>query len=658
MYRKQLLEKIALLDSNPKAYIHNLSSQLDLESPVKDIHHAQEFFLLGRGYLLTGKQDLALNMLNKALAYFVSHGDKMSLFQCYSNLGIVYREEKQYELSLKMLNKSYNIAYDLDDFSYIILALVNIASVYSSLDNVSKAFEIFDKALEYKDRLKSSKILGDLYNNYAYVLMGEHRYREALENYFLAKDAYKAVNGEKIQTNSVIVLSNIGESYVALGEYDQAEQYINEALDYAENMQIKFIEIDCHLNLSKLYEAQGDYRLALEHHKKYTEIKEEVETQQIHEEIEELEKRLMEESKRSEEEINLLRNVELKNKTNELEKTLKNLAQISMIGQKLTASMDMNQIYDILRSSIYELMNVNVFGLALYDGKIGMISYKYFEENGHALPLMEIDVNNRGSLASYCILHDEDLFIRSFEEEYKAYLPDLNYTPIGVDKENSTLCIIYCRLIIEGICIGLITMQSYQPYEYSDSDFEVIRALASYVAIAISNAQKKNIISEKAKELEYLSYNDPLTDLYNRRYFNRLTEWYNDEVRALPLGLIVGDMNDLKEINDTYGHMLGDQYLEEIARILKKNAGFNPVFRLGGDEFAILVKGTDELHLMDMIKRIKLDCFKAQIGPSPLTISLGYEIKTTMETSMDDVFSSAESKMYHEKNHYKKQMNG
>lgn len=650
MYSKQLLEKIAILDNNPKTYIQNLLPQINFDAPVEDINHAHNLLLLGRGYLLTSKHDIALSMLNKALNYFTIHGDKMSLFQCYSNLGIVYREGHQYDLALKALNKGYNIAYDLDDFSYIILALVNIASVYSSLDNKVKAYEIFEKALEYKDRLKNTKILGDLYNNYAFVLMEESKYQEALDYFIKAFEEYKSVYGDTIQTNIVIVLSNIGESYVRLGDYDHAELYINKALIAAEEMQIKFIEIDCHLNLSRMFEAQGDYKLALEHHKRYTELNEEVSMEQVQEEIEELRHRMMEESKKSEEEINLLRNVELKNKTNELEKTLKNLAQISLIGQKLTSSMDIDQIYDILRSSIYELMKVDVFGLALYEQSERMIAYKYFEEGGKPLPLMEIHVEDRVSLASYCIVHEEDLFIKSFEEEYQVYLPNLNYIEIGNDDEKSTLCIIYCRLIIEGACIGLITMQSYEPYEYSDSDFEVIKALASYVAIAISNAQKKNIISEKAKELEYLSYNDPLTDLYNRRYFNRLSEWYNNEDRALPLGLIIGDMNDLKEVNDNYGHMLGDQYLSEVARIIKKNAAFNPVFRLGGDEFAILVKQTSKEQLEEMIHRIKIDCSNVYIGPSPLSIALGYEIKTQMDETLDDLFSLAESKMYLEKN--------
>jgi len=654
MQEFSLLEKIEELNSNPKERIEALVKKINLQTKIESIEEAQDVFLLARGYLLTGKYDISIQLLNKALDYFNIHGDKMSLFQCYGNLGVVYREERQYDLALKALSKSYNYSYDLDDFSFVIQALVNLASVYSSMDNIHKSLELLEKALEYKDRLKNSKILGDLYNNYAFVLLGEEKHQEALHYFMEAYEAYKRVYGDVIQTSILIVLSNIGETYVVLGDYEKASIFINRALEYAQENQIRFIEIDCHLNLSRMYEAQGEYKKALFHHKQYNDLNDVDLAEQSNEEIVALRLRLEEESKKSEEEINILRNVELKNKTTELEKTLKNLSHISQIGQKLTSSLDIQQIYETLRTSIYELMAVDVFGLALYNQEARKISYQYFEEGGDSLPLIEIDVEDRQSLASHCILHEEDIFIRSFDEEYPLYLPKLTYVPIGDNKKNTTKCIIYCRLISEENCIGLITMQSYHINEYTDADYEVIKALASYVAIAISNAQKKNIIIEKAKALEYLSYNDPLTGLFNRRYFNQATLSYENEPSTLPLGLIIGDMNYLKEINDNYGHQVGDQYLIEIAKIIKNEAGNSLVFRLGGDEFAVLVENAEDKAMLELIKSIQTTCNTLSIGPRPLSISLGYEIKFDLLSHSDEIFSLAESKMYSEKRKFQK----
>jgi diguanylate cyclase (GGDEF) domain len=654
MQENSLLERISALENNPKDTIKQLIEEIDFNSEIETLYHAQNFFLLGRGYLITSRSDIAIRFLNKALDFFVKNKDPMSLFQCYSNLGIVYREEKQYDLALKALNKSYNVAFDLDDFSYTILSLVNIASVYSSLDNIHKATELLDKALEYKDKLKNNKILGDLYNNYAYTLLGACDYKRALEFLQKAYSVYEGIYGDVVRTNMLIVIRNIGEAYVMLGEYENAFHYISKALHFASEQQIKYIEIDCHHNLSMIYEAQGDYKKALEHHKLYTQIKDEINEKQNHETIEALKESLEQESKKSEEEINLLKNVELKNKTNELEKTLKNLSMIGQIGQRLTSSMDIDQIYEILRSSIYKLMKADMFGLALYDKEDGMIIYKYFEEGGRSLPLKEVDVNDHVSLAAYCIQNGVDVHVKSFDEEFSNYYPNSYYAAIGNNKEKKTQCIIYSRLISEENCIGLITVQSYEPEAYTDADFEVIKALASYVAIAISNAQKKNIISEKARELEYLSFNDPLTELYNRRLFNIMTESYCLDEKVLPIGLVIGDMNYLKDINDHYGHLTGDQHLIEIAKTLKKYADNNPVFRLGGDEFAIMVKNTDEDYMQSLVDKIKAECKEKFIIDNALSISLGFEIKRDKKESIEELFALAESKMYAEKKAYQR----
>ncbi|GAB6107346.1 sensor domain-containing diguanylate cyclase [Fusibacter bizertensis] len=649
MQETSLLERISALENNPKDIIKQLFEAIDFDKEIETLYQAQNYLLLGRGYLLTSRSDISIRFLNKALDFFVKNKDPMSLFQCYSNLGIVYREEKQYDLALKALNKSYNIAFDLDDFSYTILALVNLASVYSSLDNIHKAIELLDKALEYKDKLKNNKILGDLYNNYAFILLGKSDYEEALEFLKKAYIVYEGIYGDVIRTNMLIVISNIGEAYVMLGDYDNAELNINKALRYASEQHIKFIEIDCHNNLSKVYEARGDYKSALEHHKIYTKLKDEIQEKENLETIEALMEKLEHESKKSEEEINLLRNVELKNKTTELEKTLKNLSMIGQIGQRLTSSMDLDQIYEILRNFIYKLMTVDMFGLALYNQDEGIIIYKYFEEGGRSLPLKEVDVNDHVSLAAYCIQNNKDVFIKTFDNEYASYYPNSYYLGLGNNKEKSTQCIIFSRLISEEKCIGVITVQNYESDAYSDSDFEVIKALASYVAIAISNAQKKNIISEKAKELEYLSLNDPLTELYNRRFFNIMTKTYCLDEQALPIGLVIGDMNYLKEINDHYGHLIGDQHLIDISKIMKKAAGNNPVFRLGGDEFAILVKNTTDEFMLTLLKKIKDECEQSEIVKGSLSISLGYEVKYDKDSSIEDLFASAESKMYAEK---------
>lgn len=432
-----------------------------------------------------------------------------------------------------------------------------------------------------------------------------------------------------------------------------AENDLLKALKNAKNNHDMSAQQECHDHLSHLYERMGNYEDAFKHFKAYDDLNHQISTQRENEEIKRIQVRFDEEAKRNEAEIDKLRNVELKNKTTELKKTLKNLALIGQIGQKLTSSTDMDEIFDILRNSIYALMTVDVFGLALYNTDEEKILYRYFEEKGQPMPLLEIDVHDRGSLAADCILKDRDLFIRSFDDEYQDYLLNYQYVSIGENHDETTQCIVYCRLIAEEGCIGLITLQSYNLNEYTINDFEIIKALASYVAIAISNAQKKNIILEKAKQLEFLSYNDSLTGVYNRRCFNEAVTRL-EKSNSKDIGLIIGDMNHLKHINDNYGHTIGDHYLVEVASILKKCAGTEHVYRIGGDEFAIIIENAYIEKLEQTMELIRLECDRFRFEYVPLSIALGYDIKISENTVFSDVFATAESNMYKEKNRYHK----
>lgn len=643
-----LIDRLAEVNNDPKSFIEKNYLKLDFDLLADTDEKAELYFLMGRCYLLVGTLDLSIQLLYRALDYFEDNNKPLGTYLCYSNLGVLYREERKFQRALEKFNKAYDLSLDLEDFKFVIQSLINMTTVYTSIGNVEKAKEIINKALEYKDKIENTKLLGDLYNNYALIYMEEKAYETSLECLMTAYDVYKRLYGDTAHPSITLVLVNIGENYLLLKEYHKSEKYLLKTLKYATQSQMLYLEIESHLHLSKLYEEIGNFKLALEHYKKYNLLNDKELGEQTQQEINNLKGRLEGESKKNREEINFLKNVELKSKTNELEKTLKNLAHIGVIGQKLTASLDLQQIYEILRNSVYELMSADVFGIALYDELEGVLKYEYFEENGLPLSSLKINVRTENSLGSYCIKEHSDIYICSLYEEYSQYHLDSNFLFMG-DRNNKSKSIIYARMIIENRCIGLITMQSYRIHQFSESDFEVIKALASYVAIAISNAQKKNIISEKANALEYLSYNDPLTELYNRRYFNELTMRYELENDTLPIGLIIGDMNELKFINDHYGHQLGDRYIVEVSKIVKKNADGHPVFRLGGDEFAILVERTSEPVLKSMISRILEDCRMVQIGPVPLSISLGYEIKHSRDQSLSEIFSMAESLMYNEK---------
>ena len=160
------------------------------------------------------------------------------------------------------------------------------------------------------------------------------------------------------------------------------------------------------------------------------------------------------------------------------------------------------------------------------------------------------------------------------------------------------------------------------------------------------NYQKRK---DKEEEITYMSYHDSLTDLYNRRYFEEEFNRLN-VARQLPITIILGDVDNLKLINDNFGHKKGDELLIELSRILKASVREEDlVSRWGGDEFGIILPNTDHQTAEQVIKRIEKGCQASDLKPFPPSISLGFAVKTEVEQSLDEIFAAAENKMYQNK---------
>lgn len=637
-------KRFKALELQPRAVVETIENQIEMDSTIGDYDTALAFLLLGRGYLLLGRQDEAIGPLNRALHYLEEKQYKNALFQCLVNLGVVYRESKELYLALDSFNKACDLSYELDDFTYVISALIGIASCYIELGQHDMAKKYFEKALEYKNQVQTEKILGDLYNNYAYLLLEMNRWEESLAYFELSKAIYDKAYPTLEHINCIIVRMNIGELQYKMGDYKVSQEIYENALQLSLKENINFLIVECYLYLSRIYQKIGAYAQALELFKKYIALKEEVATSERFDEIKQLKEKLAVNTKKNQDEIHLLRNVALKNKTNTLEKTLKNLSNITEVGRLLIASTEMHEIFKILKNSIHEWMPSDVFGLALYDSETEVISYKYFEEQGKMLPLLETPIASKRGLATYAILNDTDIFVKNFDVEYPIYMSEITRLSTG-DARYRSKSLAYCRLISENTCIGLITMQSYDPNHYSAEDFEVFRALASYVAIAISNAQKKSIIQDKAEALEYLSYNDPLTGLQNRRSFNKYLEELQC-IRPIPVGVMVGDMNNLKRVNDTMGHLAGDAYLIRASSLMQHHAKPHHVFRLGGDEFAIIVPNATREEMIALQSDIQASFEESYIHGEVFSISLGIALWEDETEDIHRAFSEAESAMY------------
>lgn len=154
---------------------------------------------------------------------------------------------------------------------------------------------------------------------------------------------------------------------------------------------------------------------------------------------------------------------------------------------------------------------------------------------------------------------------------------------------------------------------------------------------------------QAVKEIEYLSFHDSLTGLYNRRFFDEELKRL-DNPRNLPLTLMMIDVNGLKLTNDAFGHQTGDELLTRVAIVLKRECRADEIIaRIGGDEFVILLPKLKETAAFSLANRIQDSISSETVRGLPITVSCGWATKEKASQSIDEVFKAAEDHMYRKK---------
>lgn len=165
-------------------------------------------------------------------------------------------------------------------------------------------------------------------------------------------------------------------------------------------------------------------------------------------------------------------------------------------------------------------------------------------------------------------------------------------------------------------------------------------------AVLISDISQR---VEREKEIKFLSLNDQLTGVYNRRYYEeQLIELDREEF--YPLSLIMGDVNGLKLVNDSFGHQVGDQLLIKVSEIIKKSCRATDIItRIGGDEFVIMLPNTDIHQARKVVDRINQFASKESINHIDVSISFGYGTKVDKTLPISRLFKQIEDDMYRNK---------
>lgn len=238
----------------------------------------------------------------------------------------------------------------------------------------------------------------------------------------------------------------------------------------------------------------------------------------------------------------------------------------------------------------------------------------------------------------------------------KEHLKTNKYKVMEKSKSLDLKSILSCAIKVDNEFYGIINLDNTEDENaFSEEDKPLIKHLAIQIGIALKNAK----LIEK---ILFLSRHDSLTGIYNRNYFEELLMQTLQVCRAtdFEFSLALLDINELKYINDTYGHEAGDLLLKKFVQGVSENIHPDDIFaRHGGDEFAIIFTDKDRLQADRIIQNIR-DTFESSpfryCGKVITVIHFGCGI-TEFPTDASDfqhLLKLADSRMYEDKKEFKK----
>ena len=202
-------------------------------------------------------------------------------------------------------------------------------------------------------------------------------------------------------------------------------------------------------------------------------------------------------------------------------------------------------------------------------------------------------------------------------------------------------------IYVNGKLKGLLNVDSASIFKnLSKFDLKLVNHMALELSIALKNFENK-------ETLKFLVENDELTKIFNRRGFERRFERELTRIKryrsSCTLALL--DLDNFKQINDRYGHAVGDEALIFISSILKSNIRTSDILaRFSGDEFVVAFVGLTEIEAKEKLEGIRMMVTERSFGEIALGFSYGMcQVQNFEDNDMDHIVSIADRNMYEDK---------
>jgi diguanylate cyclase (GGDEF)-like protein/PAS domain S-box-containing protein len=314
-------------------------------------------------------------------------------------------------------------------------------------------------------------------------------------------------------------------------------------------------------------------------------------------------------------------------------------SRIYALGQRISEATSVDQIVASALDFLAEPFNYPLASVFLH-GKDGRLSVA-----GLRGPYPE-----RGVGTGWTLPAEKGIVSWVARNRRSALVNDVSSDPRYFEALPGTRSEIAVPLLFAAQLVGVLNIESPQPSFFDDEDRVLLEVIANHLATALANLSSQQSLREQAVR-------DPLTGLFNRHYFNSIIapELSRSDRYARPFTVMMIDIDNFRAVNNRFGHLKGDEVLQEMSRVLLDQVrASDGVIRYGGDEFLIFMPETEESEAALVASRLREQMThlprRTGVGEIPLGLSIGiYTRQPREKRSLEAILEEADRRLYADK---------
>jgi diguanylate cyclase (GGDEF)-like protein len=324
------------------------------------------------------------------------------------------------------------------------------------------------------------------------------------------------------------------------------------------------------------------------------------------------------------------------------EQRARELKLLAEVSRALSTQLSLHELCKTVCSEVRRVMDAPVFMVALRTEEADRMRLEYCVQQETEMEFGEYSLEN--SIAKRVIELNQPVVLQT-----KA---DVDSTPHRFLKQDDQTIrsVAMAPLRLGDRCIGVMSAQSYRDGAFDDSSIRLLTAIGEQMALAVQNA-------ELFREARSRADRDPLTNVFHHRYLKTRLE--EELVRAResgqPLAVLMLDLDNFKLVNDTFGHLVGDEALRLVTAVLNATCrGSDVVGRYGGDEFMVILPETTPSQSVYIAERIDRELSAQQLrvangGTIPLHCSIGLASYPRDGDAVAELVAKSDAALYQSK---------